>query len=132
MDSLVAQIVENFKTAYGLKITDSDDLFLTERNMLDFLKKPGRRVMSKVFQGMGNGYEGAVMRTEGRKYRFIGYRTTSLHGLFGMIDYKRAYYFSDQQGGGGYFPLDAKLGHSEASYPGLPVLSVLLHREGGV
>ncbi len=30
MDSLVAQIVENFKAAYGLKITDSGDLFLTE------------------------------------------------------------------------------------------------------
>ena len=28
MDSLVAQIVESFKAAYGLKITDSGDLFL--------------------------------------------------------------------------------------------------------
>ena len=29
MDSLVPQIVENFKAAYGLKITDSADLFLS-------------------------------------------------------------------------------------------------------
>ena len=118
MDSLVAQIVENFKATCGMKITDSGDLFLTERNMLEFLMKLGRQAMSKVFQGIGNGYEGAVIRVEGRKYRFIGYRTTSLHGLFGMIDYKRAYYFSDEQGGGGYFPLDAKLGIQKRHTPG--------------
>ena len=104
MDSLVAQIVESFKTAYGLKITDSGDLFLTERNLLEFLMGLGRQAMNKVFQGMGNGYEGAVIYKGGRKYRFVGYRSTSLHGLFGMIEYKRAYYFSRQEGGGGYSP----------------------------
>ncbi len=35
MDSLVAQIVENFKAVYGLKITDSNDMFLTEKNLLE-------------------------------------------------------------------------------------------------
>jgi hypothetical protein len=35
-----------------------------------------------------------MMRREGRKYRFIGYRTTSLHGLFGMIDYSCAEEFA--------------------------------------
>ena len=69
MDSLVAQIVENFKAAYGLKITDSGDLFLSERNMLEFLMKLGRQAMGEVFQGMGNGYEGAVIHKEGWKYR---------------------------------------------------------------
>ncbi len=48
MDSLVTQIVENFKAAYGLKITDSGDLFLTERNLLEFLMKLGRQAMSEV------------------------------------------------------------------------------------
>ncbi len=118
MDSLVTQIVENFKAAYGLKITDSGDLFLTERNLLEFLMKLGRQAMSEVFQGVGNGYEGAVMRKGGRQYRFIGYRGRSLHGLFGMIEYKRAYYFSKEQGGGGYFPLDAKLGIQKRHTPG--------------
>jgi len=104
MDSLVPQIVENFKAAYGLKISDNADLFLVERNLLEFLMKLGRELMSTVFQGMENGYEGAVMSREGRKYKFVGYRKTSLHGLFGMIDYKRAYYFSEQHGGGATFP----------------------------
>ena len=42
MDSLIAQIVESFKAAYGLKITDSNDLFLSEKNLLEFLMKLGR------------------------------------------------------------------------------------------
>lgn len=118
MDSLVPQIVENFKAAYGLKITDSNDLFLVERSLLEFLMKLGRETMGTVFQGMEKGYQGAVIEKEGRKYKFIGYRTTSLHGLFGMIEYKRAYYFSSEGEGGGYFPLDAKLGIQKRHTPG--------------
>jgi hypothetical protein len=118
MDSLIPRIVENFKAAYGLKITDSADLFLVERNFLELLMKLGRVVMGKVFEGMEKGYEGAVIRKERRKYKFVGYRRTSLHGLFGMIEYKRAYYFSKQEGGGGYFPLDEKLGIEKRHPPG--------------
>ena len=78
----------------------------------------GRQAMNKVFQGMGNGYEGAVIYKGERKYRFVGYRSTSLHGLFGMIEYKRAYYFSRQEGGGGYSPLDKILGIEKRHPPG--------------
>ncbi len=81
MDSLIPQILENFKAAYGLKITDSSDLFLTEKNLLEFLMKLGRAAMGAAFQQLDTGYEGAVMNKEGRKYKFVGYRTTSLHGL---------------------------------------------------
>jgi hypothetical protein len=118
MDSLVPQIIEKFKTAYGLKITDSGDMFLTEKNLLEFLMKLGRTAMGEVFQQLDRGYEGAVIAKDGRKYKFVGYRTTSLHGLFGMIEYKRAYYFSEQEGGGGYFPLDGKLGIQKRHTPG--------------
>src|SRR6266705_3905631 len=110
MDTLVQQVLENFKTAYGLKITDGGDLFLSERNLLEFLVKLGRKVMGSVLGDVGSGYDGAVIRKGGRKYKFIGYRSTDLHGLFGIVAYKRAYYFSRQEGGGGYFPLDEKLG----------------------
>ena len=64
MDSLIPQIVENFKVSCGLKITDSSDTLLTERNLLEFLMKLGRGVMGKVFEGMEKGYEGAVLRKE--------------------------------------------------------------------
>lgn len=118
MDSLIAQIVENFKAVYGLKITDSSDMFLTEKNFLEFLMKLGRAAMGAVFQQLDTGYQGAVIRKDDRKYKFVGYRTTNLHGLFGMIEYRRAYYFSGQEGGGGYFPLDEKLGMQKRHTPG--------------
>jgi len=118
MDSLVPQIVENFKATYGLKITDNSDMFLTEKNLLEFLMKLGRAAMGAVFQQLDTGYEGAVIRKDDRKYKFIGYRTTNLHGLFGMIEYRRAYYYSGHEGGGGYFPLDEKLGIRKRHTPG--------------
>jgi hypothetical protein len=83
MDSLAAQIGGTFKATYGLKITDSADMFLAQRNLLESLMKLGVGVMRKVFEDMKKGYGGAVTRKEGRKYKFVGYRTTSLHGLFG-------------------------------------------------
>ncbi len=80
--------------------------------------KLGRAAMGAVFQQLDTGYKGAVIRKDGRKYKFVGYRTRSLHGLFGMIEYRRAYYFSEQEGGGGYFPLDEKLGIQKRHTPG--------------
>ena len=118
MDSLVAQIVENFKTGYGLKITDSNDLFLTEKNLLEFMMRLARAATGNIFSGLPNGYQGAVLRKNGRKYEFVGYRKTTLHGLFGMVEYKRAYYYSSEQGGGGYFPLDEQLGIDKRHTPG--------------
>ena len=118
MDTLVTQIVEAFKIRYGLKITDGADLMFVERNLLEFMMVLGRGVMVEVFQGMENGYEGAVVEASGRKYRFIDYRKTTLHGLFGMVDYSRAYYYSPEEGGGGYFPLDRKLCIDKRHTPG--------------
>ena len=51
MDSLLLQAVENFKASYGLKITDSSDMFLAERNLLEFLMKLGRGAMGKGYSG---------------------------------------------------------------------------------
>ncbi len=118
MDTLVPQIVDAFKASYGLEVTDSADLLLLERNLLEFLMLLGRHVMASVFQQMGRGYAGALIKEQGRQYRFVGYRSTSLHGLFGMVQYSRAYYHSAQEGAGGYFPLDRKLGIEGRHTPG--------------
>ena len=118
MDTLVTQITEAFKTAYGLKVTDGADLLLVERNLLEFMMLLGRGVMAEVFQGMDGGYEGPNTEVDGREYRFVDYRQTTLHGLFGTVEYSRAYYHSLQEGGGGYFPLDKKLGIEKRHTPG--------------
>ena len=118
MDTLVTQITEAFKATYGLKVTDGADLLFVERNLLEFMMVLGRGVMAEVFEGMESGYEGPSIEMNGQKYRFIGYRSTSLHGLFGMVEYRRAYYYRSQEGGGGYFPLDKKLGIEKRHTPG--------------
>ncbi len=118
MDTLVTQIAEAFKATYGLKITDGADLLFVERNLLEFMMLLARAAMGEVFQGMESGYEGPVIEVDGREYRFVDYRTTTLHGLFGTVEYRRAYYYSAQEGGGGHFPLDKKLGIEKRHTPG--------------
>ena len=99
-DSLVPQIAEAFKAAYGKKITDNTDLLLVERNLLEFMMLLGRGGMAQVFQDMDGGYEGPVIEKDGRKYRFVDYRQTTLHGLFGTVQHTRAYYHSPHGGEG--------------------------------
>ena len=118
MDSLLHQIVVDFKASYGSKITDKADLFLAERSMLEYLMRLGRAAMGEVFADIGKGYEGPSLQREGRQYKFVDYRKTVLHGLFGLVDYSRAYYFCSQEHGGGYFPLDEKLGIDKRHTPG--------------
>jgi hypothetical protein len=90
MDTLVTQITEAFKDRYGLKITGGADFLFVERNLLEVVMLLGRGVMGEVFQGMQNGYEGHVIEANERKYRFIDYHRTSLHGLYGTVEYCRA------------------------------------------
>ena len=130
MDTLVAQIVENFKAECSTKITDSADLFFLEGNLLELLMKLGPAAMCQIFQGIGAGYEGAVVKKEGIKYRFVSYRQTVLHGLFGMLEYTRAYYHSKQ--GGGYFPLDETLGIDKRHTPGCQYFLTSFTGERGV
>jgi len=71
-----------------------------------------------MFEELGRGYQGATVDKEGRKYKFVGYRDNSLHGLFGEIRYRRAYYVSQQQEGGSWIPLDEQLGIQKRHTPG--------------
>jgi hypothetical protein len=58
MDSLVPQIAEAFKAAYGKRITDSTELLLVERNLLEFMMLLGRGVMAQACQDMDGSYGG--------------------------------------------------------------------------
>jgi len=85
---------------------------------------------NQLFAAGGTGYRGAIVEREGRRYRFVGNRETSIHGLFGMIRYKRAYYRDLQKGGGSWIPLDAQWGILKEHTPGLQyILSGFTARE---
>ncbi len=78
----------------------------------------GKNLMNKIFEEMGTGYEGNRIEKDGNKYEFKGNRRKSIHGLFGSIDYKRAYYVGINNTGGSYIPLDEKLGIRKKHTPG--------------
>ncbi len=118
MTNLIPHLLIYFKENYGFKMNDSSDLFVTEKNMLEYIMGIGKNLMNKIFEEMGTGYEGNRIEKDGNKYEFKGNRKKSIHGLFGSIDYKRAYYVGTNNTGGSYIPLDVKLGIKKKHTPG--------------
>jgi hypothetical protein len=114
----VSQLLEYFKATYGLKVDSAEELFETQRNLLEYLVCLGRDLENKMFEELGTGYQGATVDKDGRKYKFVGYRDNSLHGLFGEIRYRRAYYVSTQGEGESWIPLDERLGIEKRHTPG--------------
>ena len=45
-----------------------------------------------MFEDLGRGYEGAPIERDGKKYRFVGCRGNTVHGLFVKIHSRRAHY----------------------------------------
>lgn len=115
----VSRLLEYFKSEYGLEISDAVDLFEVQRNLLEYLVNVGRELENKIFEELGKGYEGASIEQDGKKYRFVDYRGTTIHGLFGEIRYDRAYYDAIEKKGGSRIPLDEKLGIEKRHTPGL-------------
>ncbi len=116
---IVTQLLEHFKSNFGLDINNAEDLFETQRNLLEYLMNLGRELENKVFDELGKGYEGSTITKECTRYRFLDYREKTIHGLFGEIRYERAYYVATEKKGKSWIPLDEKLGIEKRHTPGL-------------
>jgi hypothetical protein len=114
----VSQLLAYFKATFGLEINSAEQLFETQRNLLEYLICLGRELENKLFEELGKGYEGATVERDGKKYKFVGYRDNTIHGLFGEIGYQRAYYVSREEQGGSWIPLDERLGIQKRHTPG--------------
>ena len=64
--NLVSQLLEYFKATFGLTINNAEQLFETQRNLLEYLVGIGRELENKVFEELGKGYEGAKIETDGK------------------------------------------------------------------
>jgi hypothetical protein len=115
---LVSQLLEYFKTTFGLTINNAEQLFETQRNLLEYLIGIGRELENRMFEELGRGYEGATIERDGKRYRFVGYRPNTVHGLFGEIHYHRAYYGGEGEEAGSITPLDERLGIEKRHTPG--------------
>lgn len=115
---LVSQLLEYFKATFGLSVNNAEQLFDTQRNLLEYLIGVGRELENRMFEELGRGYEGATIEREGTRYKFVGYRPNAIHGLFGEIRYQRAYYVSQGEEAGSCIPLDEQLGITKRHTPG--------------
>jgi hypothetical protein len=115
---LVSQLLEHFKTTFGLTINNAEQLFETQRNLLEYLVRIGRELENKMFEELGRGYEGAIIERDGKRYKFVDYRSNTIHGLFGEIRYRRAYYVGEGKEAGSTIPLDERLGIEKRHTPG--------------
>jgi len=129
-DQIVTQLLDCFKSVYGLKLDSPGALLQAQQNLMEFVMGLGRKLENRVFAAGGGGYQGAIVEREGKRYRFVGNRETSIHGLFGVIRYRRAYYRGLQKRGGSWIPLDERLGILKEHTPGLQyILSGFTARE---
>jgi hypothetical protein len=129
-DTIVSQLLDCFKTVYGMKLDSPKALLQAQQNLMEFVMGLGRRLENRVFAEGGTGYQGAIVEQQGKRFRFVGNRETSIHGLFGMIRYRRAYYACMEKGGGSWIPLDERLGIHKEHTPGLQyILSGFTARE---
>jgi hypothetical protein len=127
---IVTRLLECFKTVYGYKINSPQALMQVEQDLMEFLMVTGRELENKVFAEVGTGYLGAIVKHDGKRYRFIGDRKTEIHGLFGKVKYQRAYYRCEEKGEKSWIPLDEKLGIEKEHTPGLQfILSGFTARE---
>ena len=58
MTNLIPLLLKYFKENYGFTMNDSSDLFVTEKNMLEYVMGIGKNLMNNIFKEMGTGYEG--------------------------------------------------------------------------
>jgi hypothetical protein len=115
---LVSQLLEHFKTTFGGSINNAEELFETQRNVLEYLVGIRRKLENQMFEEIGRGYEGAITERDGKRYKFVGYRPKTIHGLFGEIHYQRAYYVGEDKEAGSIIPLDERLGIEKRHTPG--------------
>ncbi len=107
-EAIVGQLFAMFKEQYGCAVDDATGLFDAQRDMLEFVMKLGKSLERKFFEDLGSGYIGPKQTIEGVEYRFKGHRRREIHGLFGKIVLKRAYYVGPR--GSNCHPLDERLG----------------------
>ena len=113
---MIGKLFDLLKKQFGSTIADPVSLFDGQRDLLTFVVGVGRELEQRVFDALGTGYRGSNVEMEGVRYRFKGYRSCAVQGLFGKIEQKRAYYVAGE--GRTYYPLDCQVslkGHT----PGL-------------
>jgi len=117
-EHIVQELFTYFKQQYGFSLSSASELLDFQQNVLEFVVNIGRKMEQQGFDELGTGYEGNVVSKDGKRYAFKENRAKSVHGLFGIIQYKRSYYRSIEGQPESWIPLDEKLGIEKKHTPG--------------
>ena len=120
-ETLVTELLRYCKTRYGIDLNRCSgprDLLAAELGMLKCLVAAGRAAMQRWCEQLGDGYVGARATRGEVRYRFVGKRQKTIHGLFGLITLVRAYYAPLGGSGKGWVPLADQLGIGGGYTPG--------------
>ena len=120
-ETLVTELLRYCKTAYGVDLSKDSrarDLLTAELCLLKSLIDVGRAAMQRWCEQLGDGYVGARATRGEVRYRFVGKRQKTIHGLFGLITYVRAYYAPLGGSGKGWVPRAEQLGIAGGYTPG--------------
>ena len=112
-ETLVTELLRLCKTRCGIDLngwSGQRDLLAAELGMLKCLVAAGRAAMQRWCEQVGDGYVGARATRGEVRYRFVGRRRKTLHGLFGVVTLVRAYYAPLEGTGKGWVPLADQLG----------------------
>jgi len=74
MDSLILQIMVDFKSRHSTDVGDGRELFVTERSVLEYVMGLAGQMMGEIFSGMDRGYQGASIQRCSRNEETIRWR----------------------------------------------------------
>ena len=112
-DDVIAELLRHCKSTFGIDLSPSSgprELRAAGLAMLKSLVQLGRAAMHVWYQQLGDGDLGSQVTRNGVRYRRVGKRAKTIHGLFGWVTYVRFCYARLDGGGAGWAPLDQQLG----------------------
>ena len=115
-DDLIAELLRYCKSTFGIDLGPSSgarEVLAAELGMLKCLVQLGRAAMQRWCQQLGDGDRGSRATKGEVRYRRVGKRPKTIHGLFGWVTYVRVCYARVAAGGAGWAPLDEQLGFQQ-------------------
>lgn len=112
-DDVIAELLRHCKSSFGIDLSPSSgprEVRAAGLAMLKTLVQLGRAAMQVWYQQLGDGDLGSQVTRNGVRYRRVGKRAKTIHGLFGWVTLVRLYYARRDGGGAGWAPLDEQLG----------------------
>jgi hypothetical protein len=69
-DKMIDDLFQLYEKEYGFKITNAEDLFTAQGNLLKYIMKIGKQLEKRMFNEVGTGYGGNSISKNKEDYEF--------------------------------------------------------------